>query len=173
MVSSVALKRQPSSVLALGLKSTYRREMHLAFCPSRQVIEVATIFSALRAHHFKKSVIFKFFALATARYGNGATLTSCRPLGASSVYRDDMTILVAGRTAGQQSVARARKPLPIMIKERYDARLVPSPPAAPAGPSRRRPGTRSRPSSANPPIPSPRRAWRPADFGRNTLCGAG
>jgi hypothetical protein len=25
--------------------------MHLAFCPSRQVIEVANIFSALRAHH--------------------------------------------------------------------------------------------------------------------------
>jgi hypothetical protein len=40
-----------SSVLALGLKGTIRREMHLAFCPSRQVINVVTIFSALRAHH--------------------------------------------------------------------------------------------------------------------------
>src|ERR1700730_1516568 len=35
----------------LGPKSTYRREMHLAFYPSRQLIEVANIFSALRAHH--------------------------------------------------------------------------------------------------------------------------
>ncbi len=40
-----------SSALTLGLKSAYRREMHLAFGPSRQVIEVANIFSALRAHH--------------------------------------------------------------------------------------------------------------------------
>jgi hypothetical protein len=35
----------------LGSKSTFRPEMHLAFCPSRQVIEVAHIFSTLRAHH--------------------------------------------------------------------------------------------------------------------------
>jgi hypothetical protein len=40
-------------------------------------------------------------------------------------------------------------------------------------PSRRRPGTRSQPSFANLPIPSPRRAWRPADFRRNKLCGMG
>jgi hypothetical protein len=43
--------RPISSAPALGLKSTYRREVHLAFCPSRQLIEVANIFSALRAHH--------------------------------------------------------------------------------------------------------------------------
>ena len=34
--------------LAFGLISTYRREMHLSFGPSRQVVEVASIFSALR-----------------------------------------------------------------------------------------------------------------------------
>jgi hypothetical protein len=34
-----------SSALALGLKSTYRREMHLAFCPSRQIVEVGKIYS--------------------------------------------------------------------------------------------------------------------------------
>jgi hypothetical protein len=38
-----------------GLKSTYRPEMHLAFCPSRQVIEVANIFSALRACHLTQN----------------------------------------------------------------------------------------------------------------------
>ena len=43
--------RPASSAPALDLKNTYRREMHLAFCPSQQVIEVANIFSALRAHH--------------------------------------------------------------------------------------------------------------------------
>ena len=37
----------------------------------------------------------------------------------------------------------------------------------------RRPGTRSRPSCADRPDPSPRPAWRPADCRRNTRCGAG
>jgi hypothetical protein len=43
--------RPISSAPALGLKSTYRREMHLALCLSRQVVEVTNIFSTLRAHH--------------------------------------------------------------------------------------------------------------------------
>ena len=34
-----------SSPPALDLKSTYGREMHLAFCASRQAIEIAFIFS--------------------------------------------------------------------------------------------------------------------------------
>jgi hypothetical protein len=43
--------RPISSAPALGLKSAYRRELHLAFSLPRQVIEVANIFFALRAHH--------------------------------------------------------------------------------------------------------------------------
>jgi len=60
------------SVLALGLKSTYRREMHLAFCLSRQVIEVANIFSALRAHHRRKPLIRNMFS----RFSTPALLLS-------------------------------------------------------------------------------------------------
>jgi hypothetical protein len=53
-VPRLACQTFPGELLprsALGLKSSYTREMHLTFCPSRQVVEVAHIFSALRAHH--------------------------------------------------------------------------------------------------------------------------
>src|SRR6266478_8028717 len=53
--------RPISSAPALGLKSTYRRELHLAFCLSRQVIEGANIFSALRAHQRHKPLMRKSF----------------------------------------------------------------------------------------------------------------
>ena len=42
------------SAPALGLKSTYAPEMHFDLCSSAQVVEVANIFSALRAHHKPK-----------------------------------------------------------------------------------------------------------------------
>ena len=37
--------------------------MHVAFCPSRQVIEVANIFCALRAHQGNNQLLRKVFSL--------------------------------------------------------------------------------------------------------------
>ena len=41
--------------------------MHLAFCPSRQAIEVANIFSALRAHQARKPLKYKGYSFTSLR----------------------------------------------------------------------------------------------------------
>jgi hypothetical protein len=61
----------------LSLKSTYRREMHLAVYLSQQGLEIANIFSALRAHH--KPTFSDFL-----RRGGSARCAVRRPLSASA-----------------------------------------------------------------------------------------